>query len=43
MIYLDAEQNYYYVKRFTLEPSEKLISFIGEHPESKLISITEGE
>ncbi|MFC2113544.1 DNA gyrase/topoisomerase IV subunit A [Bacteroidota bacterium] len=43
VIYLDAEQNYYYLKRFMLEPNEKISSFIGDHPESKLISLTEVE
>lgn len=42
-IYWDADQGYYYVKRFTLEPSEKLQCFINENPESKLISLTEVE
>ena len=42
-IYFDAEQNYYYVKRFILEPIEKLTSFIGDHPESRLIKLTEVE
>ena len=39
----DAEQNFYYIKRFKLEPNERLSSFIGDHPESKLISLTEVE
>jgi topoisomerase-4 subunit A len=42
-IYFDAEQNYYYVKRFVLEPVEKLTSFIGDHPDSRLIKLTEVE
>jgi len=42
-VYFDAELKYYYVKRFTLEPAEKLTSFIGDHPESRLIKITEVE
>jgi len=42
-IYWDAEQEYYYVKRFTIEESEKSQCFINEHPESKLVSITEVE
>jgi len=42
-VYFDAELKYYYVKRFTLEPIEKLTSFIGDHPESRLIKITEVE
>ena len=41
--YFDAEQNYYYLKRFLIEPGAKLTRFIGDHPESKLISITEVE
>jgi topoisomerase-4 subunit A len=41
--YYDAEQNYYYLKRFHIEPSVKPIRFIGDHPESRLIRITEVE
>ncbi|NLB93675.1 MAG: DNA gyrase/topoisomerase IV subunit A, partial [Bacteroidales bacterium] len=41
VVYYDAEQDYYYVKRFEIdEPEDKRIRFIGEHPENKLISIT---
>ena len=43
VIYWDAEQKYYYVKRFTIEESEKPQCFINEDPESKLVSITEVE
>jgi topoisomerase IV subunit A len=42
-IYFDAELNFHYVKRFILEPVEKLTSFIGDHPESRLIKLTEVE
>lgn len=42
-IYFDAEQKYHYVKRFMIEESEKPQNLISEHPESKLISITEVE
>jgi topoisomerase-4 subunit A len=42
-IYWDAEQNYYYIKRFTVEESERALCFINENPESKLVSITEVE
>ena len=42
-IYFDAELNYYYVKRFEFEPIEKLVSFIGDNPESRLIKLTEVE
>lgn len=40
-VYFDADVNYYYVKRFQFEISEKLQSFIGENSESRLIRITE--
>ena len=43
VIYWDAEQKFYYVKRFTIEESEKPLCFINEDPESKLISMTEVE
>jgi topoisomerase-4 subunit A len=43
VIYWDADQHYYYVKRFMTEESERPLCFIGENPESKLISITEVE
>jgi len=42
-IYYDAEQKYHYVKRFMIEESEKPQCFISEHPESKLVSISELE
>jgi topoisomerase IV subunit A len=43
VIYWDAEQKFYYVKRFMLEESEKPQCFINENVESKLISLTEVE
>jgi len=42
-IYWDAEQEYYYLKRFNLDDTEKLVSLIGDDPGSKLISLTEVE
>ena len=42
-VYWDAEQKFYYVKRFTIEESEKPQCFINEDPESKLYSLTEVE
>jgi len=42
-VYWDPEQKFYYVKRFTIEESEKPLCFINEDPESKLISLTEVE
>ena len=41
--YYDAEQQYYYLKRFLIEPGAREARFIGEHPESRLIRITEVE
>ena len=40
-VYYDADLEYYYVKRFTIEPTDKLTSFIGENEESRLIKLTE--
>lgn len=40
-VYFDAAQNFYYVKRFAAEISEKAVSFIGEEEGSKLIRLTE--
>ena len=41
VVYFDTEQNFYYVKRFAIEPNGgKPCSFIGDHPGNKLISIT---
>ena len=37
----DAEQQYYYGKRFTLESTAKPQSFIGDNPESRLICYTD--
>lgn len=36
----DADQKFYYLKRFQLEPSAKQQNFLGENPESKLVWIT---
>jgi topoisomerase-4 subunit A len=43
VVYWDAEQKFYYVKRFLLEESEKPQCFINEDAGSKLISLTEVE
>ncbi len=37
----DAEQGYPYIKRFTLEASQKRINFLGENMDSKLLLISE--
>lgn len=38
-VYFDAEQDYYYVKRFQIESSSKIQRFIGEHPKSHLVKL----
>ncbi|MGC9373510.1 MAG: DNA gyrase/topoisomerase IV subunit A [Bacteroidales bacterium] len=42
-VYYDADLEYYYVKRFTIDPTDKLTSFIGDNEASRLIKITEVE
>ncbi len=40
-VYYDAEQQFYYVKRFEIDEVEgKLIRFIGDNSDNKLISVT---
>ncbi|MCY1720410.1 DNA gyrase/topoisomerase IV subunit A [Prolixibacteraceae bacterium Z1-6] len=40
-VYFDAEQHFYYVKRFEIDEVEgKLIRFVGENPDNKLVSVT---
>ncbi|NQU54946.1 MAG: DNA gyrase/topoisomerase IV subunit A, partial [Bacteroidetes bacterium] len=39
-VYYDAEQQFYYVKRFEIEEVEgKLLGFIGENPDNKLVKV----
>ncbi|MFW6309688.1 MAG: DNA gyrase/topoisomerase IV subunit A [Prolixibacteraceae bacterium] len=41
VVYYDAEQQFYYVKRFEIEEMEnKRIRFIGDNPDNKLVSLT---
>jgi topoisomerase-4 subunit A len=41
VVYFDAEQNFYYVKRFQIEANGgKPCRFIGDNPENKLVSVT---
>ncbi len=40
-VYWDAEQKYYYVKRFRIEPSNKPQGFIGDSPKSKLVLVSD--
>ncbi|MBI9054095.1 MAG: DNA gyrase/topoisomerase IV subunit A [Bacteroidales bacterium] len=42
-VYYDADLEYYYVKRFVLELTDKISSFIGDNEESRLIKLTEVE
>jgi topoisomerase-4 subunit A len=35
-VYFEGEQQYYYVKRFQLEPTDRLTPIIGEHEASRL-------
>ena len=37
----DAEQKFYYLKRFQLEPSQKPLNFLGEHADSQLILMSD--
>ena len=37
----DAEQGFPYIKRFQLEASQKRINLLGEHPDSKLLLISD--
>ncbi len=39
----DADQQYYYLKRFQLEPSQKMQNVLGDNPESKLMVISDKE
>ena len=40
LIYLDGEQNYYYIKRFEVEETTKWLDLIGENQNSKLIAVS---
>ena len=41
VVYFDAEQSFYYLKRFEIDEVEgKRIRFIGEHQDNKLVSLT---
>jgi topoisomerase-4 subunit A len=39
-VYYEGEQQFYYVKRFQIEPTEKLVRFVGDHPDSRLLTIS---
>ncbi|WP_430810580.1 MULTISPECIES: DNA gyrase/topoisomerase IV subunit A [unclassified Carboxylicivirga] len=38
-VYFDADQDYYYIKRFQFENATKRQSFIGDNPKSRLVKI----
>nr|WP_321454274.1 DNA gyrase/topoisomerase IV subunit A [uncultured Carboxylicivirga sp.] len=38
-VYFDADQDFYYVKRFQLDASNKPQSFIGDNPKSRIVNI----
>ncbi len=40
-IYIDGETGLYYIKRFKMGVSLKPVNFIGEHPKSKLICVSD--
>lgn len=39
-VFFDAEQQYYYLKRFRFEETVKIVSFIGEAADSRLVSLS---
>lgn len=40
-VFYDADQEYWYLKRFTMEGNGKPTSFVGENPENKLLILTD--
>jgi topoisomerase-4 subunit A len=40
-VFFDADQGYYYLKRFTMEGNGKEVCFLGENSENKLICLTD--
>lgn len=39
-VYFNGEKQFYYLKRFQIEPSDKKTDFLGDEPDSKLISVS---
>jgi topoisomerase IV subunit A len=39
-VYFDGELKQCYIKRFNADETDKIMSFIGDHPESKLLGVT---
>lgn len=40
-VYYNNDQDFYYLKRFKIEPSDKLTSFIGDDPKNELILVSD--
>lgn len=40
-VFFDADQEYYYLKRFIMEGNGKEVSFLGENPDNKLVCLTD--
>ncbi|MDP4239724.1 MAG: DNA gyrase/topoisomerase IV subunit A [Bacteroidota bacterium] len=43
VVLYDAEQQYNYLKRFQLEPSQKPLNFLGEHADSRLLLMSDAD
>jgi len=41
LVLFDADQQFYYLKRFQLEASQKTLNLLGENPESRLMLISD--
>ena len=41
LCYFDKEQNYYYMKRFQLEPTEKMLSFLEDENMMEFVTLTD--
>ena len=41
LCYFDKEQNYYYMKRFQLEPTEKMLSFLDDENMMEFVTLTD--
>ena len=41
LYYFDREQNYYYMKRFQLEPTEKMLSFLDDENMMEFVTLTD--
>lgn len=42
-VYFDGESEYYFLKRFQIGPSERRVRFIGDHPGSRVIAVSNDE